>query len=251
LIQTQGRGKKGEGLPQLAITPDTRTNSIIVAGDPVALMMIDQVKATVDVPPGDVPPSVDLVEVNEGTDVLALVEMVEQAINEGEQQRAQAQQGYKPKLVTLRGDQPRKMVLVSGSPSKFEEVRRLIEAVQGPPDTTYETRIIDIGDIAPADLEHVLNLLLYPEGGGPAGAGASASPRRSSGRPSTSVRRTSSGGSRSRARSSTPSRGSRVNRASRGSTSRTRSSAPSRGSRGTSVRNRSRGAAPKAAPARK
>jgi hypothetical protein len=144
------------------MSPDPRTNTLLVAAPPEFLPMADQLKLLLDTKSEDERRTVEVIQLSEGSPALDIAEMINQSYNEGEQHKASVQEGYKPKQVTVIGDPIRNVLLVSGAPGAFEEVQQIAEALQGPPVDNYDRVIIPIHDIAPDDLERLLNQVLYP-----------------------------------------------------------------------------------------
>ena len=170
-----------DGIPQLGMAADSRTNSLIVAGDPAVLALVDQVKAAIDVPADQAPEAVKVIHVAQGAQLWEMAETMMQVINDGEQQKAQSIQNYRPKLVTIGVNQIAGVLLVSGSPSQFGQVERLAEMLATTQTTSRQGfRVIDIRDMAPGALEQVLDQILYPTNGPrsgvPGGRGGSARP---------------------------------------------------------------------------
>jgi len=157
-------GRAPETVP--LIMADESSKSLIVRARPAEFEEIAAMVARLDTEEATQQGVIELIPVSEAIDAVDLARTLEQAINQGENQLAQAQPGTRPRHVTIRGDERASALIVAGSPSQFDQVRLAVKRLEElKPVGQERIMVINVKNMSADDAKRVLEQMIKQTSG--------------------------------------------------------------------------------------
>jgi len=145
---------------------DESSKSLIVRARPADFEEIAALVARLDTEEAAQQGVIELIPVSEAIDAVDLARTLEQAINQGENQLAQAQPGTRPRHVTIRGDERASALIVAGSPSQFDQVRLAVKRLEElKPVGQERIMVINVKNMSADDAKRVLEQMIKQTSG--------------------------------------------------------------------------------------
>lgn len=179
-----GTSRKGQTPPVIAA--NETLNALIVRAGPTDMAAIEATVKQLDTPDAAEAKPFRLISVAQGINVEDLAVMLEEAVNAAAAARPGAGRGREAPPVSITPDKRTSTLLVSGNPTKFDEVEQMVRSYEDKgPSKGVGIRVISIGGTPAEEIERLIATLK----GESSGRSSSSRSRPSSRRPSSSRRR--------------------------------------------------------------
>lgn len=155
-------GGKGASAYKPIITADENSNSLWVKAKMADFNTIKGMAERIEADMADEPPAgVRTIQIPTGRgDVEQLARTIEKQLNDAEQDRQQRIKDYKPNRVRINADLISNSLLVSGSGTKFEEVKRLVDDLMAMAPSGARTRaVIKLDGMTPEKAKQLIDSL--------------------------------------------------------------------------------------------
>jgi type II secretory pathway component GspD/PulD (secretin) len=146
------------------------TNALIVRARTSDFNQIAETVAKLDIDTAS-SMEMEIIALPRGVNVQSLAREIERTINQGEMLKARREPSYRPAQIAVGVDERTPALLIAGSPEMFPTVRHLVERLQEMrPSGNFTARVIPVRNVAPEDMQRVINDIINQQQGNTGGA---------------------------------------------------------------------------------